>query len=65
MDIVDRLDMYEAEAKSWGGALAKKHLPKKVHSLLKKKLEKLEKEHGYVSTSMLTKKEREQLEKKK
>ena len=65
MDVVDRLDMYEAEAKSWGGALAQKHIPKKVHSLLKKKIEKLRKEHGYVSMTMLTKKEREQLEKNK
>ena len=37
----------------------------KVESLLKHKVKKLEKKHGYVSTSMLTKKEKEQLKKGK
>lgn len=45
MDIVDKLDVIEAEVKS----------------LLKHKVKKLKKKHGYVSTSMLTKKEKEQL----
>ena len=49
MDIVDRLDVYEAEVKS----------------LLKHKIKKLKDKHGYVSTSMLTKKEKEQLKGKK
>jgi hypothetical protein len=53
--------MYEGDAKSWGGALAKKHMPKKVHSLLAKKIKKLKDEHGYLALSMLTKKERDQL----
>lgn len=35
-----------------------------VKSLLKHKIKKLEKQHGYVSTSMLTKKEKDQLRKK-
>jgi len=35
----------------------------KVVSLLKKKIDKLKKEHGYFSSSMLTKQERKQLEK--
>lgn len=47
MDIVDRLDIYEAEVKS----------------LLKHKIKKKVKKHGYLSTSMLTKKEKEQLKK--
>jgi hypothetical protein len=37
----------------------------KVESLLKHKVKKLKKQHGYVSTSMLTKKEKEQLKGKK
>jgi hypothetical protein len=37
---------------------------KKVESLLKHKLKKLQKKHGYISNSMLTKKEIEQLKKK-
>jgi len=47
MDIVDKLDVFEAEVKS----------------LLKHKMKKLKDKHGYVSTSMLTKKEKEQLKK--
>lgn len=37
----------------------------KVESLLKHKIKKKKKEHGYLSTSMLTKKEKEQLKKGK
>lgn len=37
----------------------------KVESLLKHKMKKLKKKHGYLSTSMLTKKEKEQLKGKK
>lgn len=41
----------------------KKYLDEdKVVSLLKKKIDKLKKEHGYFSSSMLTKQERKQLE---
>ena len=35
----------------------------KVENLLKHKMKKLRKKHGYVSSSMLTKKEKEQLKK--
>lgn len=51
MDIIDRLEMYsEAE---------------KVKSLLKHKMKKLKDKHGYVGTSMLSKKEKDQLKKGK
>ena len=50
MDIIDRIEMYTEAAK--------------VKSLLKHKIKKKVKKHGYLSTSMLTKKEKEQLKKK-
>lgn len=49
MDITKKIEVFEAEVKS----------------LLKHKIEKKKKEHGYLSTSMLTKKEKDQLKGKK
>jgi hypothetical protein len=50
MDIIDKLEVFEKA---------------EVKSLLKHKIEKKKKEHGYLSTSMLTKKEKDQLKGKK
>jgi len=50
MDIIEKLEVFEKA---------------EVKSLLKHKMKKKKKEHGYLSTSMFTKKEKDQMKKGK